>query len=134
MKIDIYKSLTFKENEQRDKPYAYSKNGNRKCQHIKITDSIEVEKFMEHFDICLTEKEQLNLSVLWCLPRQEYNENDMYVCVSGFTFSSNLDDFHPQNFVISNNCYSEKDQIRAMKILEYLEGLPDDTKDVSYPV
>lgn len=49
-------------------------------------------------------------NTLWNLPRKEYNETKMWVCISGFT--CNNEDFNPKHFVISDNNITEEPQKR----------------------
>ena len=120
MKIDIYKELAYEEDERKRIPYAYADNGkgNRRCQHINIVEKNAVEDFLKTFNLYNILDDEISIAILWNLPRAEYNEKNMWVCLSGFTY--NNEDFYPKHFVISDNLSPEKTKDRAMDVLEYL--------------
>lgn len=51
MKIDIYRALTYVEDEIKRNPVAYSQNGNRKCQHVKISNNGQVKEFLNRYGL-----------------------------------------------------------------------------------
>lgn len=130
MKIDTYKTLTYREDEREKNPIAFAlSNGNRKCQHVKISNKEQVEEFLNKYGLIGILDDNVSLSILWNLPRKKYNETDMWVCMSGFTYSNELP-FVPKKFVISDNIVTEEDQMKAKEIIDLLncwEGI-----EVSY--
>lgn len=120
MKIDTYKNLTYEEDERKNNPITFSRggNGNRKCQHITISNSKQVKDFLEKYELTGITDEKISISVLWNFPRRQYNETNMWVCLSGFTY--NEKEFHPKHFVISDNIVNKKAQNKAMEIIDLL--------------
>lgn len=119
MKIDIYKTLTYAEDEMKRNPIAYSQNGNRKCQHIRISDSNQVEEFLNKYELAGIKDDNISLSILWNLPRRNYAENDMWVYMSGFTYGNGAS-LVPKHFTISNSIVTPESQDKAIKIIELL--------------
>ena len=119
MKIDIYKTLTYAEDEMKRNPVAYSQNGNRKTQHVTISNSSQVEAFLEKYGLNGIKDENISLSILWNLPRRKYFENDMWVCISGFTYG-NEPPFVPKRFVIADNAVTTESQNKAVEIINLL--------------
>ena len=117
--IDIYEIITFDEEERKKHPEKYRTN--RLVQHICINGADNIKRFIDEFD--LPENllnEVLSISYLWNLPRREYNENKMWVCLSGYT----CDGYEPfNNFVIADNIVTEESQNKAISILKYLRNL-----------
>lgn len=129
MKIDTYKSLTYEEREREKNPIAFSlSGGNRKCQHVKISKKEQVDEFLNRCGLIEISDDNINISILWNFPREKYNEKDMWVCMSGFTYSN--EEFKPKHFVISNNIVTEEDQVKAKEIIDFLNGL--EGLEVSY--
>lgn len=131
MKIHTYDTMTYEEDERINNSVAYAHNGkgNRKCQHIRIFQENQVKYFLEKFGLSGINDEQISLSILWNLPRKQYNETKMWVCLSGFTYNNN--DFRPKNFVISDNIVKEESQEIAKEIIDLLNTW--DGIEVSYP-
>ena len=131
MKIDTYKTLTFEEDERKNNPIAFSRdgNGNRKCQHITITNDKQVKYFLKKYELTEIADEKISISILWNFPRKQYNETNMWVCLSGFTY--NEKEFHPKHFVISDNIVTEETQNRTREIIDLLNTW--DGIEVSYP-
>ena len=131
MKIYTYNTITYEEDERINNPVAYTHNGkgNRKCQHVRIFQENQVRHFLEIFGLSGINDEQISLSILWNLPRRQYNETKMWVCLSGFTYNNN--DFRPKNFVISDNIVTEESQKIAKGIIDLLNTWDD--IEVSYP-
>lgn len=119
MKIDIYKVLTYDEDEIKRNPAAYWQNGNRKCQHVTISNSSQVREFLNKYDLNGIKDDNISLSILWNLPRRDYSENDMWVCISGFTYG-NEPPFVPKRFVISDNAVTTESQNKAVEIIDLL--------------
>lgn len=131
MKIDTYKTLIYEEDEKERNPIAFTHNGkgNRKCQTIRISDRKQVEKFLNKYGLIGILDDMISISVLWNFPRRRYNEERMWVCLSGFTYNNN--EFYPKHFVISDNIVIKETQEKAKEILDLLntwEGI-----EVSYP-
>lgn len=121
MKIDTYKSLTYEEEERDKNPTAFAiSNGNRKCQHVRISKKEQVEEFLNRYSLMGILDDNISLSILWNFPRKMYNEKDMWVCMSGYTY--NNEDFRPKHFVISDNIVTEEDQAKAKEIIDLLNG------------
>lgn len=131
MKIDTYKNLTYEEDERKNNPIAFSRggNGNRKCQHVTIKNNKQVKYFLEKYGLTEISDEKISISILWNFPRRQYNETNMWVCLSGFTY--NEKEFHPKHFVISDNIGNGETQIRAKEIIDFLNTR--DGIEVSYP-
>ena len=130
MKIDTYKTLTYEEDEREKNPNAFAlSNGNRKCQHVKISNKEQVKEFLNKYGLSGILDDNINISILWNFPRKKYDEKDMWVCMSGCTYS-NEPPFVPKHFVISNNIVTEEDQARAKEIIDLLNGW--DGIEVSY--
>lgn len=122
MKIDTYKVLTYEEVEREKNPIAFAlSNGNRKFQHIKMSNKKQVEEFLNRYGLSGILDDNISLSILWNFPRKKYSEKDMWVCISGFTYG-NKSPFVPKHFVISNNIATEEDQTRAKEIIDLLNG------------
>lgn len=64
MKIDIYKALTYVEDEIKRNPVAYSQNGNRKCQHVKISNDGQVKEFLNRYGLDGIKDDNISLSIL----------------------------------------------------------------------
>lgn len=135
MKIDTYKTLTYEEDERKNNPKAFyhNGNGNRKCQHVRIINSRQVKEFLEKYGLKGISDERISISILWNFPRRQYNEANMWVCLSGFTY--NEEEFYPKFFMISDNFVTEKAQNRAKEIIDLLNtwngievSYPDDRK------
>ena len=127
-KIDTYKELTYDEDERLRNPDAYSYNGKggRTCQHISLEGS-QAKQFAMQCGLksCYHEGDSVNLSILWNLPRKEYNETNMWVNMSGYvfslkTFKDTEMSFKHTNFVISDNCVTKEAQQRALDIIDML--------------
>lgn len=120
MKIDTYKTLTYEENERKRNPIAFTHNGkgNRKCQHVKISNRKQVEEFLNKYGLMGINDNMISLSILWNFPRRRCNETNMWVCLSGFTY--NNENFCPKHFVISDNIIENETQNKAMKIIDLL--------------
>lgn len=119
MKIDIYKALTYVEDEIKRNPVAYSQNGNRKCQHVKISNDGQVKEFLNRYGLDGIKDDNISLSILWNLPRRDYSENEMWVCISGFTYS-NEQPFVPKHFTISDSVVTIETQNKAVEIINLL--------------
>ena len=128
MKIDTYKTLTYEEDEREKNPNAFALR-NRKCQHVKISNKEQVKEFLNKYGLSGILDDNINISILWNFPRKKYDEKDMWVCMSGCTYS-NEPPFVPKHFVISNNIVTEEDQARAKEIIDLLNGW--DGIEVSY--
>ena len=117
--IDIYEKITFDEDERKKYPEKYKTN--RLVQNVRIHGIDNVRKFIDKFDLPDSLlNESLTISYLWNLPRRKYNENEMWVNLSGFT----CDGYEPfNNFVIADNIVTEESQNRAISILKYLGEL-----------
>lgn len=131
MKIDTYKTLTYEEDERKNNPiaFAHNGNGNRKCQSVRFSSSKQVKDFLEKYGLTGISDEKISISILWNFPRRQYNESNMWVCLSGFTY--NEKEFNPKHFVISDNIITEETQNRAKEIIDLLNtwnGI-----EVSYP-
>ncbi len=131
MKIDTYNALTYEEDEREKNPVAFDHNGkgNRKCQHIRISDRKQAEEFLNRYNLTGILDDMISISVLWNFPRRRYKEKEMWVCLSGFTYNNK--EFYPKHFVISDSIVTEKAQSKAKEILDLLntwEGI-----EVSYP-
>ena len=120
MKIDTYKELTYEEDERKRNPIAFAHNGkgNRKCQHVIISDKKQVESFLNRYDLTGILDNKLSMSILWNFPRRQYDEIGMWVCLSGFTYSDK--DFSPKHFIVSDNIVTEESQNKAMEIIDLL--------------
>lgn len=131
MKIDTYKNLTYEEDERKNNPIAFSRdgNGNRKCQHITITNDNQVECFLKKYGLTGISDEKISISILWNFPRRQYNETNMWVCLSGFTY--NEKEFYPKHFVISDNIVNKKAQNKAMEMIDLLNTW--DGIEINYP-
>ncbi len=119
MKIDIYKALTYVEDEIKRNPVAYSQNGNRKCQHVKISNDGQVKEFLNRYGLDGIKDDNISLSILWNLPRRDYSENEMWVCISGFTYG-NEQPFVPKHFTISDSVVTIESQNKAVEIINLL--------------
>lgn len=119
MKIDIYRALTYVEDEIKRNPVAYSQNGNRKCQHVKISNNGQVKEFLNRYGLEEIKDDNISLSILWNLPRRDYSENEMWVCISGFTYG-NKQPFVPKHFTISDNVVTIESQNKAVEIINLL--------------
>lgn len=131
MKIDTYKTLIYEEDERKRNPIAFAHNGkgNRKCQHVKISNKKQVEEFLNKYGLMGIYDNMINLSILWNFPRRRCSETNMWVCLSGFTYSD--EEYYPKHFVISDNIVTEKAQEKAMEIIDLLNtwsGI-----EISYP-
>ena len=131
MKIDTYKSLTYEEDERMKNPSAFyhSGKGNRKCQHVHITDKRQIQIILDVLNLANLMNDNLSFSILWNFPRKKYNEDQMWVCMSGYTYSNEY--FNPNSFVVSDNVVTDYSQKIAMEVLDTLNKLSDIT--VSYP-
>jgi hypothetical protein len=120
MKIDNYKTLTYEEDERINNPIAFGRNGkgNRKCQHIIISNPKQVKTFLEKYELTGIADEMICISILWRFPRKEFNEKDMWVTMSGITYNTRL--FRPKTFVIADNIVTEEDQSKAKEIIDTL--------------
>lgn len=121
MGIDIYKDIVFEEDERADFPEKFYTNGNRRNQHIDIYGEDIVKKFINTFgfpDSFINKN--LHLSVLWSFPRKSYNENNMWVSLSGFTCDGEAPFNH---FVISDNIITVDTQNKAIEVLEYVSSV-----------
>lgn len=126
MKIDTYKVLTYEEDERENNPVAFAmssggRKGNRKCQRVIISNKEQVKEFLDRYGLSGISDDNISISVLWHFPRKQYGEKDMWVCMSGFTYS-NEPPFVPKPFVISNNIVTEEDQNKAKEIIDFLNG------------
>ena len=119
MKIYIYRALTYVEDEIKRNPVAYSQNGNRKCQHVKISNNGQVKEFLNRYGLEEIKDDNISLSILWNLPRRDYSENEMWVCISGFTYG-NEQPFVPKHFTISDNVVTIESQNKAVEIINLL--------------
>lgn len=119
MKIDIYKALTYVEDEIKRNPVAYSQNGNRKCQHVKISNDGQVKEFLNRYGLDGIKDDNISLSILWNLPRRDYSENEMWVCISGFTYG-NEQPFAPKHFTISDSVVTIESQNKAVEVINLL--------------
>lgn len=119
MKIDIYKALTYVEDDIKRNPVAYSQNGNRKCQHVKISNNDQVKEFLNRYGLDGIKDNNISLSILWNLPRRDYHENEMWVCISGFTYG-NEPSFVPKHFTISDSIVTIESQNKAVEIINLL--------------
>lgn len=131
MKIDTYKNLTYEEDERKNNPSAFfhDGNGNRKCQSVRIANDKQVKDFLEKYELTGISDEKISISILWNFPRRQYNETNMWVCLSGFTY--NEKEFYPKHFVIADNIVTEETQNRAKEMIDMLNtwnGI-----DVFYP-
>ena len=120
MKIDTYKELIYEEDERKSNPIAFAHNGkgNRKCQHVIISDKKQVKAFLNRYDLTGITDENISISILWNLPRKQYDETNMWVCLSGFTY--NEKEVYPKHFVISDNIVTEEAQNRAKEMIDML--------------
>lgn len=120
MKIDTYKTLVYEEDERKRNPIAFTHNGkgNRKCQHVKISNRKQVEEFLNKYGLMGINDNLISLSILWNFPRRRYNETNMWVCLSGVTY--NNENFYPKQFVVSDNVVTMESQNRAMEIIDLL--------------
>lgn len=118
MNIDIYKTLTYDEEERERIPFAYGTN--RKCQHVSVRDPKIINEFLSKFELSQIANDNLDLSILWNLPRKQYGETNMWVNLSGHTYS-NDSPFSSVNFVIADNIVTEDAQKRALEVLEFLQ-------------
>ena len=120
MKIDTYKVLTYDEEEREKNPDAYSlSSGNRKCQSVRISNKEQVKDFLSKYGLIGVLDDNIILTILWNFPRKKYGESDMWVCMSGYTYSNNPP-FIPKHFVISDNRVTEEAQNEAMEIIDLL--------------
>ena len=119
MKIKMYKKIEYNENSKENNPELYYKNGNRKCEHVDITDKKVIENIIKLSDKPINIYNNMSLSILWNLPRKEYDENFMWVCMSGFLYDDNKP-FVPNNFVVSDNIRNDKNQQIAYEIISYI--------------
>lgn len=119
MKIDIYKTLTYAEDDIKRNPVAYRENGNRKCQHVRISNSRQVGTFLNKFELEDISDENISLSILWNLPRRKYSETDMWVCISGCSYG-NEPPFVSKRFTISDNIMTVESQNKAVEIINLL--------------
>lgn len=129
MRIDTYKTFTYEEDERKNNPMAFSHNGNRKCQHVRIINKNQVMNFLEKYGLTEILDDKISISILWNFPRRQYRETNMWVCLSGYTY--NEKNFYPKNFAISDNIITEEAQNRAKEIIDTLNtwsGI-----EVSYP-
>lgn len=138
MNIDIYKTLTYDEDERKRIPCAYSHatlgglGGNRKCQHVTVREPKIIHEFLSKFEFSQIANDNLSLSILWNLPRKQYGETDMWVNISGFTYSNDTP-FSPNKFVIADNIVTEDAQKRALEVLEFLQEKVSDI-EIDYGV
>lgn len=118
--ISLYTTTTYDKDERIANPTLY-KRSSRLCEHFTIKGTNEVKKFLDRFDMPLTLlNEQISFSILWNLPRKEYRETKMWVCLSGETHSG----FAPFNhFVVSDNLVNDEAQKKALEIIKYLNNL-----------
>ncbi len=116
MEIDIYKDIIFDEDERAKFPGKFHTNGNRRNQHIDIQGEDKVRDFIRTFGLPETFiNKDLHLSVLWSFPRKAYNEDKMWVSLSGFT----CDGMAPFNhFVISDNIVTKNVQDKAVCVAD----------------
>lgn len=123
-RVDTYKELTYDEDERLRNPNAYgcSGEGNRSCQHIEL-EGEQAERFMKACGLGKIYKKDdcVGLSILWNLPRKEYNETNMWVNMSGYTYSFDTEmNFKHVNFVISDNRPSKEAQQKAINLIDML--------------
>lgn len=125
LKIDTYKTLTFEEDARIATPAAYSRNGNRKCQHVTITNKEEVDTFLSFCGLDATLDDTVGLSILWHLPSHKLGtREEMWVCLSGYTFNSRVDStFRPTHFVVSDNTTGDETQEKALAVIDLLNSL-----------
>jgi len=120
-KVDTYKELTYDEDERLKNPVAYSCNGEgeRTDQRINL-EGEQAKQFMVQFGLekWYREGNNVDLLILWRLPRKEYNETDMWVYMSGYSYS--LDPFNPNHFVISDGRVIKEAQQKALDIIDTL--------------
>lgn len=116
----IYDRLCYEEDERINNSHLYADKGkgNRKCEHITIREKNSVEEFLKKYSLMKIYDDNVLLTILWNLPRKEYNETKMWVCISGFTY--NNEDFNPKHFVISDNNITEESQKKAMELLHWI--------------
>ena len=128
MEIDIYRDTIFEEDERVKFPEKFYTNGNRRNQHINIYGEDKVKKFINIFGLPDSFiNKNLHLSVLWSFPRSSYDENKMWVSLSGFTCDGKAPFNH---FVISDNIVTDGAQNKAIKVLEYVSSITD--TEISY--
>lgn len=125
IKVETYKTLTFEEDARLANPAAYSRNGNRKCQHAIITKKEEVDTFLSFCGLDATLDDAVIISILWHLPSRELcTREEMWVCLSGYTFNSRVDSaFRPTHFVISDNTTDDEAQEKALAVIDLLNSL-----------
>lgn len=131
MKINTYNTLTYEEDEIKANPAAFTQGeiGKRKCQHVTISDKAQISEFLSKCGLESIADEMVTLSILWHFPRRQYNETDMWVCMSGYTYNRKF--FKPKTFVISDNIVTEESQKLAKELIDMLNGW--DGLEVSYP-
>jgi len=122
----------YMEDVQEKYPYLFHDNSNTKCIHVSIKNNDAIRKILElsEINISVTDNSVLCLSILWNFPRKQFNEDLMWVCLSGFFFKMNNGVVVPgHNIVISNNRVNESASKKADSVIEYInECLQHSTK------
>lgn len=118
----------YREDLIKEYPYLFTKNGNSKCVHVSITDTVVKERVLE---MIAESKQELNvggelglsLSIMWNFPRKKYNDTETWVSLSGFTYNKLKNTISTSmSFVISNNIHNERSSKLANDIINYING------------
>ena len=125
MKIDNYKSLVYEEDESKANPSSFYNNGtgSKAIQHVTISNKEKVAEFLEKCGLTGIADEKIHLSILWNLPRKEYNEDEshLFVHMDGFTYGSKPP-FNPKHFVIADYVVTEEAQEKAKELINMLNS------------
>lgn len=125
MKIDNYNSLVYEEDERKVNPAAFYNNGTgaKAIQHVTISNQEQVAEFLEKCGLTGITDERVHLSILWNLPRKEYNEDEthLFVHMDGFTYSTKPP-FRPKHFVIADYVVTEEAQKKARELIDVLNS------------
>lgn len=117
--ISIFETIAYDEDEKISHPALYKTH--RLCEHFEIKGIVKVKNFLNKFNLTLTLlNEQISFSVLWNLPRREYGETKMWVCLSGETHNGVAPFKH---FTIANNYANDESQDKAIEIIKYMNKL-----------
>ncbi len=133
-RVDTYKELTYDEDERLRNPdaYSYSGEGNRTCQNVNL-EGEQAERFMKAcgLESIYKKGDEVGLSILWNLPRKEYNETDMWVNMSGYVCSFDAEmNYKHVNFPISDNYVKEEAQQKALDLIDMLNEWAEEERSL----
>lgn len=119
--ITQFKEVCFAEDDIASHPQLYHRNGSRRIESVYIGDQNIMKAILGIAEKKVKLENCMYLSILWNLPRKQYDEINQWVCLSGVLYQSNKI-FAPNCFVVSDNLYDVESQQRSIQIIDVLNA------------